>query len=134
MADINVVGEHFSSRLSLCGSVSCLKKGDAESVQCCLSGVSSVLGDVSDTLAILSDFSGATSVKPGIVGVSENSMEGAVRLMSDVVGLCACLTYECCNAFPADRHKEEASKKERDTNAEIERILKNDPRILGTES
>ena len=95
MADRMDVGEHLSSRLALCDAVSCLKDNDHESVCRCLSGIASALCDVSDTLAIVSDFSSASNVHPGIVGVSEAATEGAVRLMSDIVGLCASLTIAC---------------------------------------
>ena len=101
MADrLNIVGPHFSNRLALCSAVSCLKHNDPESARRCLNGIAGVLGDVSDTLAIVSDFSSAARLHPNIVGISDEAMEGAVRLMSDVVGLCASLSIACGDALP----------------------------------
>ena len=101
MADrLASVGEHFSNRLALCSAVSCLKHNDLESARSCLNGIAGVLGDVSDTLAIVSDFSSAARFHPGIVGISDEALEGAVRLMSDVVGLCASLSIACGDALP----------------------------------
>lgn len=102
MADrLNIVGERYSSRLGICGAVSSLNLDDPESVGYCLSCVATVLGDVSDTLAILSDYSTGAKLYRGMVGISEDSMEGATRLMSDVVGLCACLSNACGDAIPS---------------------------------
>lgn len=98
---LDILGTHFKDRLGLCHAVSCLENGDAESVRGCLSDVATVLGDVSDTLAVLSDFSSATRFHPGIVGISEGSLDGAVRLMADVIGLCASLSNACGEAIPA---------------------------------
>ena len=101
MADrLASVGEHFSNRLALCSAVSCLKHNDLESARRCLNGIAGVLGDVSDTLAIVSDFSSAARLHPNIVGISDEALEGAVRLMSDVVGLCASLSIACGDALP----------------------------------
>lgn len=101
MADrLNIVGPHFSNRLALCSAVSCLKHNDPESARRCLNGIAGVLGDVSDTLAIVSDFSSAARLHPNIVGISDEAMGGAVRLMSDVVGLCASLSIACGDALP----------------------------------
>ena len=101
MADrLNIVGPHFSNRLALCSAVSCLKHNDPESARRCLNGIAGVLGDVSDTLAIVSDFSSAARLHPNIVGISDEAMEGAVRVMSDVVGLCASLSIACGDALP----------------------------------
>ena len=101
MADrLASVGEHFSNRLALCSAVSCLKDNDPESARRCLNGIAGVLGDVSDTLAIVSDFSSAARLHPNIVGISDEAMEGAVRVMSDVVGLCASLSIACGDALP----------------------------------
>lgn len=97
---LDIAGPHFVDRLALCHAVSCLENGNVESVKGCLSDVATVLGDVSDTLAIVSDFSSAARFHPGIVGISDEALEGAVRLMSDVVGLCASLSIACGDALP----------------------------------
>lgn len=97
---LDIVGSHYTTRLALCHAVSCIENGNLESVQRCLTEVASVLGGVSDTLSILSDFSSAEKTHPGIVCISEDSMAGATCLMSDVVALCACLSNACADAIP----------------------------------
>ena len=101
MADrLDFVGPRYAEKFGLCHAVSCIENGNLESVQRCLTDVAAVLGGVSDTLSILSDFSSAEKTNPGIVGISDGSMAGATCLMSDVVGLCACLSNACADAIP----------------------------------
>lgn len=102
MANSLNVGPNFASRLALCHAVSCLEDDDRniESVKGCLSDMASVLGDVSDTLAILSDYSIEAKQNRGMIGISDGSIPGATRLMSDVVALCSVLTNTCNEALP----------------------------------
>ena len=97
---LDIVGPHFVDRLALCHAVSCLESGNVESVQGCLSDMATVLGDVSDTLSILSDYECAAREHRGLVCISDDSLSGATRLMSDIVAVCAALTNACNEALP----------------------------------
>lgn len=97
---LDIFGPHFKDRLSLCHAVSCLENGNVESVKDCLSDVTTILGDVSDTLAILSDYEAAASDHKGIISISEYSLAGATRLMSDIVAMCSSLSNACNEALP----------------------------------
>lgn len=104
MADrLDIFGPHFKDRLAMCDAVSCLEDGNEESVRRCLSDVTTILGDVSDTLAILSDYEAVAIDHRGIIGVSENSLAGATRLMSDIVAMCSSLSNACNEALPRSR-------------------------------
>lgn len=102
MANSLNVGPNFASRLALCHAVSCLEDDDRniENLKECLSDMASVLGDVSDTLAILSDYSIEAKKNRAMIGISDGSLPGATRLMSDIVAVCAALTNACNEALP----------------------------------
>lgn len=100
---LDIVGPHFKERLALCSAVSCLEEGNEETVRRCMSDITAILGDVSDTLAILSDYEAAVSERRGLIGCSEYSLAGATRLMSDIVAMCSSLSNACDEALPRSR-------------------------------